>query len=299
MAVATDAVVPNVAATRSVPSADATASVVRSARTATAAPRGVTSRARSSAPSSAVTNAVTSAASAAAGRTSSRRQGGQRERRPEGQQRSQQPRSEQPRPEPQRSEPPRGDQQAAQPVALPPRTDAGGQPVEGQRTDQPERIEGERGERTGRRSRRGGRRRRREPGESFGGEQRAEGAPVEGGETADAPRPAAPAWTPPFNESEASAQPPRPAPVFESPPPVTGAFDFERIPERVIERPATVARRRRPRPPLRRPPRLPCPSRGRRTRCRSGRHCRPATRTEPSRATSREVGPARLAARRG
>jgi hypothetical protein len=28
--------------------------------------------------------------------------------------------------------------------------------------------------------------------------------------------------------------------VFESPPPVPGAFDFERIPERVIERPAAV-----------------------------------------------------------
>jgi hypothetical protein len=112
--------------------------------------------------------------------------------------------------------------------------------MEGQRTDQPERIEGERGERTGRRSRRGGRRRRREPGESFGGEQRAEGAPVDGGDIADAPRPAAPAWAPAFNESESSAQPPKPAPVFEAPPPVPGSFDFERVPERASERPAAV-----------------------------------------------------------
>jgi ribonuclease E len=164
-------------------------------------------------------------------------QGGQRDRRPEGQQRNQQPRSEQPRPEQQRNEQPRSDQQ---PAVQPPRTDAVGQPMEGQRTDQPERIEGERGERTGRRSRRGGRRRRREPGESFGGEQRAEGAPVDGGDTADAPRPAAPAWAPAFNESESSAQPPKPAPVFEAPPPVPGSFDFERVPERASERPAAV-----------------------------------------------------------
>jgi ribonuclease E len=116
--------------------------------------------------------------------------------------------------------------------------------------DQPERTEGERGERTGRRSRRGGRRRRREPGESFGGEQRAEGgAPIEGGDAPEAPRAAAPAWAPPSSPSDGSA--PAPAPAFEAPPPpVSGSFDFERVPERAIERPAAVTT-----PPA--PPALP------------------------------------------
>jgi ribonuclease E len=94
-------------------------------------------------------------------------QAGQRERRPESQQQQQQ------RP-PQQQSQPQPAPQTQRPEGVPP---AEGQ----QRSDQPERAEGERG---GRRSRRGGRRRRREPGEQFGGEQRNDGRPTEGGEPA-------------------------------------------------------------------------------------------------------------------
>jgi len=97
-------------------------------------------------------------------------QGGQRERRPESQQQQQ-------RPPQQQSQP----QQQPQPAPQTQRPE-GAPPSEGQqRSDQPERAEGERG---GRRSRRGGRRRRREPGEQLGGEQRNDGRPTEGGEPA-------------------------------------------------------------------------------------------------------------------
>jgi ribonuclease E len=167
-------------------------------------------------------------------------QGGQRERRPEGQQRP--PQSQQP----QRAEQARGEQQTPPPPQTS-RPEANGAAGEAQRPEQVERAErpeGERGERTGRRSRRGGRRRRRDGGESFGGAERTEGAPFEGGETPDAPR----ADRPPAAQAHAPSMPPPAA--FDSPPPPTpGSFDFERVPERVTERAAPAAA-----PPVVRPP---------------------------------------------
>jgi len=150
-------------------------------------------------------------------------QGGQRERRPEGQPRNQQ--QAQPQRDEQRPEQPRVEQQRA---PQPPRNDMTAGPVEGQQAEQPVRPEGERGERTGRRSRRGGRRRRREPGETFGGEQRPENGSVEDG---GAPSQA------PASESAADFSPAREsAPPRDTPPPQPGSFDFERVPERAAER---------------------------------------------------------------
>jgi ribonuclease E len=154
-------------------------------------------------------------------------QGGQRERRPEGQPRNQQQAQQQPQQqrEEQRPEQPRVEQQRA---PQPPRTDTSAGPVDGRQAEQTERPEGERGERTGRRSRRGGRRRRREPGETFGGEQRPENGSFEGG---GAPSPA------PASESAPAFSPAREsAPERDMPPPQPGSFDFERVPERAAER---------------------------------------------------------------
>ncbi len=150
-------------------------------------------------------------------------QGGQRERRPEGQPRNQQ--QAQPPREEQRPEQPRVEQQRA-PQA--PRADMPAGPVDGQQADQAARPEGERGERTGRRSRRGGRRRRREPGESVGGEQRPENGSFEGG---SAPSQAT------VSESAPDFSPAREiAPPRDMPRPQPGSFDFERVPERAVER---------------------------------------------------------------
>jgi ribonuclease E len=98
----------------------------------------------------------------------------------------------------------------------------GTSPAEGQRAEQPERVEGERG---GRRSRRGGRRRRRDGGEQFGGEPRNEGRPAEA---------AAPV---------ASA-------VGSDLPPGSRSFDFSRPAEGAAERPPVEATT----PPVVRPP---------------------------------------------
>jgi ribonuclease E len=107
-------------------------------------------------------------------------------------------------------------------------------PAEGQRAEQSERPEGERGERTGRRSRRGGRRRRREPGEtSAGGEQRPENGSFEGGGPSQGPAPESAPESAPAREFAAPRDMPRPQP---------GSFDFERVPERAVERiPAPAA----------------------------------------------------------
>jgi ribonuclease E len=143
-------------------------------------------------------------------------QGGQRERRPEGQPRQQQ------------QQPPRNEQQRTDsPENQPSRVEGSAQPGDAPRPDQPERAEGERGERSGRRSRRGGRRRRRDGGESFGAEQRTEGAPAEGSPV--------PLFASPAREFEpaGTAPPAPPSPREEAPPPRMGSFDFERVPERV------------------------------------------------------------------
>jgi ribonuclease E len=95
----------------------------------------------------------------------------QRERRPEGQQQQraqQQPRTEQPRPEQTQGQPAAAVMPVPvagqEPSAAPQQAgDATGPTPRPERTDRPDRAEGER---TGRRSRRGGRRRRREPGEA-------------------------------------------------------------------------------------------------------------------------------------
>ncbi len=162
-------------------------------------------------------------------------QGGQRERRPEGQSRNQQ------QPQPQRTEQPRQEQprQGQQRMEQQgPQADRGDQaapsPAEGQRAEQSERPEGERGERTGRRSRRGGRRRRREPGETFaGGEQRPENGSFEGGGPSQGPAPESAPESAPAREFAPPRDMPRPQP---------GSFDFERVPERAVERmPAPAA----------------------------------------------------------
>ena len=146
-------------------------------------------------------------------------QGGQRERRPEGQPRQQQ---QGPRGDQARSESPRQDQ----PDNPPSRAEGSPPQGDGPRPDQPERAEGERGERSGRRSRRGGRRRRRDGGESFGAEQRAEGAPP--AEGSPVPPSASPARE--FEPARSAPPPPR---DDGAPPPRIGSFDFERVPERV------------------------------------------------------------------
>jgi len=160
-------------------------------------------------------------------------QGGQRERRPEGQPRNQQ-QSQPPRDE-QRPEQPRVEQQRA---PQPPRNDMPAGPADGQQAAQAERPEGERGERTGRRSRRGGRRRRREPGESFGAEQRPENGSFDAG--GSAPQAPASESAPDFSPARETAPPrdvSRPQP---------GSFDFERVPDRAQAPPAALPVARAP-----------------------------------------------------
>jgi len=132
----------------------------------------------------------------------------QRERRPEGQQQQraqQQPRTEQPRPEQTQSQPAAAVMPmpvaGQEPLAAPQQaSDAAGPTSRPERTDRPDRVEGER---TGRRSRRGGRRRRREPGESpMGAEPPVLGEPQGNG----APGPA-----PESRSFDFDREPPRPA----------------------------------------------------------------------------------------
>jgi ribonuclease E len=133
----------------------------------------------------------------------------QRERRPEGQQQQraqQQPRTEQPRPEQAQGQPAAaavipvpvaGQEPSAAPQQA---SDAAGPTPRPERTDRPDRVEGER---TGRRSRRGGRRRRREPGEAPLGAE----PPVMGEAQGNGPQDS----TPGPRSFDFDGEPPRPA----------------------------------------------------------------------------------------
>jgi ribonuclease E len=149
-------------------------------------------------------------------------QGGSRERRPEGPQRMPQQ--------------PRSDQQGS-PAQ---RTEGAAPQAEGQRVEPSERMEGERGERTGRRSRRGGRRRRRDSGESVANEPRSEGAAIEGSDATAAPPTRRPSFTPASTPASTAVEP-SPPPAPEATQRVSGAFDFERVPERATERSGSPA----------------------------------------------------------